>query len=96
MEGLVTQKRARKIMRKNGASLQKLANTTGTTKNEVRKLFRTTARNLSQGGVTVSDTKALRRALSGGPAAGIAKTPRSKARARKTVTTIRKKSRRAS
>lgn len=67
---------ARQAMKASGVTLKRLARTTGTTKNEVRGLYNATARRLATGGVSKSDTAALRRALSGGPMAGVSSQPK--------------------
>jgi len=82
-------KEAKKILRSEGASLAHLAKTTGTTKGEVKSLFNQAAHKLTIGGVSKSDTKAVVRALSGGPKAGTAKTSAKVARAKQVGRKIR-------
>lgn len=67
---------AKKSLRQAGITRAYLAKTTGTTKNEVKKLFNTTARKMSTGGISPSDTKAIRKALAGGRTAGVKAQPK--------------------
>ena len=50
--------------------------TTGTTRKEVTQVFNATARRMSTGKLTAQDTRAIRRALQGGPMAGVSYQPK--------------------